>query len=425
MKFKVDKDKHSQAVITVTLEDKDLKGYREFAAKELAKTLDIKGFRKGHVPLDVVEENYGPEILIEFALEKKLSSIYQAALIENKVEAISQPDFKEVSKDPYVFEFTVAIKPEIDLKPLAKVKIKKIATKVTKKMVEEEINRQLNSAASFTKVDRESKKGDRIEIDFEGFDKDNNPIPNTKSAAHPLVLGDGMFIPGFEENCEKLKAGDKHEFQVTFPKDYHAKDLANAKVTFKITVNSVEEKSIPKLDEATIEKLSYKKQSKADYEKQVESRLLEKLESDNKKQEEEQLYDEFLKKLKFEISPLVVTDEMQILKQELGQNLQKQGLTMEQYEKMISEKQGKSVDETYQKQAEERARLKLIIDAIVKEKKLEVKDADVDSRLKQEVDKAPKEIKDHIEKYYRENPQAIAVLKNSILLDKLVAEYIS
>ncbi len=425
MKFKVDKDKHSQAVITVTLEDKDLKGYREFAAKELTKTLDIKGFRKGHVPLDVVEENYGPEILIEFALEKKLSSIYQAALIENKIEAISQPDFKEVSKDPYVFEFTVAIKPEIDLKPLAKVKIKKIATKVTKKMVEEEINRQLNSAANFTKVDRESKKGDRIEIDFEGFDKDNNPIPNTKSAAHPLVLGDGMFIPGFEENCEKLKAGDKHEFQVTFPKDYHAKDLANTKVTFKITVNSVEEKSIPKLDEATIEKLSYKKQSKEDYEKQVESRLLEKLESDNKKQEEEQLYDEFLKKLKFEISPLVVTDEMQILKQELGQNLEKQGLTMEQYEKMISEKQGKSVDETYQKQAEERARLKLIIDAIVKEKKLEVKDADVDSRLKQEVDKAPKEIKDHIEKYYRENPQAIAVLKNSILLDKLVAEYIS
>ena len=118
MKFKVDKDKHSQAVITVTLEDKDLKGYREFAAKELAKTLDIKGFRKGHVPLDVVEENYGPEILIEFALEKKLSSIYQAALIENKVEAISQPDFKEVSKDPYVFEFTVAIKPEIDLSSL-------------------------------------------------------------------------------------------------------------------------------------------------------------------------------------------------------------------------------------------------------------------------------------------------------------------
>ena len=116
---------------------------------------------------------------------------------------------------------------------------------------------------------------------------------------------------------------------------------------------------------------------------------------------------------------------MHILKQELAQNLQRQGLTLEQYEKMMADKEGKSIDETYTKQADERARLKLIIDAIVTAKKLEVTDADVDARLKQEVDKAPKEIKEHVEKYYRENAQALAVLKNSMLLDKLIAEYIS
>ena len=150
-----------------------------------------------------------------------------------------------------------------------------------------------------------------------------------------------------------------------------------------------------------------------------------KKESEAKKEVEEKLYDEFLKNLKFELSELVINDEMYILKQELAQNLQRQGLTLEQYEKMMSDKEGKSINETYKTQAEERAKLKLIIDAIVTAKKLEITDADVDAKLKQEVDKAPEEIKEHVEKYYRENAQALAVLKNSMLLDKLVAEYIS
>ena len=175
----------------------------------------------------------------------------------------------------------------------------------------------------------------------------------------------------------------------------------------------------------TIEKISYKKQSKADFEKEVETKLTTKKEQEIKKKQEEELYDQFLKNLKFNISDLMVADEMQILKQELAQNLQRQGLTLEQYEKMMSEKEGKSIDETYKTQAEERARLKMIIDAIVTTKKLEITDKDVDARLKEEVDKAPKEIKDHIEKYYRDNAQALAVLKNGMLLDKLVAEYIS
>ena len=425
MKFKKSNTKNSEIKVVVSFEDKEIQSFVEFGAKELGKTVDIKGFRKGHIPTSIIEEKYGKDLLLEFALEKKLNKIYQDVITENKISPLSQPNVEFTSKDPVEITFTVAVKPEIDLKPLDKVKIKKQTVKVTKKDVEEEISHMLIRVAQFDEVSRKAKKGDRVTIDFEGFDKDGKAIPNTKSENHPVVIGDKMFIPGFEENIEGLKKDDTHEFDVTFPKDYHAKELQSAKVTFKIKVNKVENKTIPELTEETIEKISYKKQSKADFEKEVETKLTAKQEQENKKKQEEELYDQFLKNLKFNISELMIADEMQILKQELAQNLQRQGLTLEQYEKMMSEKEGKSIDETYKTQAEERARLKMIIDAIVTEKKLEITDKDVDARLKEEVDKAPKEIKDHIEKYYRDNAQALAVLKNGMLLDKLVAEYIS
>jgi len=425
MKFKKSNTKSSEIKVVVSFDDKQIQSYTEYAAKELGKTIEMKGFRKGHVPTNIVEEQYGKDVLIEYALEKKLNNIYQEVLTENKIEPIAQPSVEFTSKDPVEITFVIAVKPEIDLKPLDKIKLKKTEAKVTKKEVDEEIGHMLSKAAKFEEVDRASKQGDRVSVDFEGFDKDGKSIPNTKSANHPIVIGDKMFIPGFEENLVGLKKDAEHEFEVTFPKDYHAKELADAKVTFKIKVNKIENKIEAQLDEETIEKISYKKQTKAEFEKEVKERLENKKESEAKKEVEEKLYDEFLKNLKFELSELVINDEMYILKQELAQNLQRQGLTLEQYEKMMSDKEGKSINETYKTQAEERAKLKLIIDAIVTAKKLEITDADVDAKLKQEVDKAPEEIKEHVEKYYRENAQALAVLKNSMLLDKLVAEYIS
>jgi len=425
MKFKKSNTKSSEIKVVVSFDDKQIQSYTEYAAKELGKTIEMKGFRKGHVPTNIVEEQYGKDVLIEYALEKKLNNIYQEVLTENKIEPIAQPSVEFTSKDPVEITFVIAVKPEIDLKPLDKIKLKKTEAKVTKKEVDEEIGHMLSKAAKFEEVDRASKQGDRVSVDFEGFDKDGKSIPNTKSANHPIVIGDKMFIPGFEENLVGLKKDAEHEFEVTFPKDYHAKELAAAKVTFKIKVNKIENKIEAQLDEETIEKISYKKQTKAEFEKEVKERLENKKESEAKKEVEEKLYDEFLKNLKFELSELVINDEMYILKQELAQNLQRQGLTLEQYEKMMSDKEGKSINETYKTQAEERAKLKLIIDAIVTAKKLEITDADVDAKLKQEVDKAPEEIKEHVEKYYRENAQALAVLKNSMLLDKLVAEYIS
>jgi trigger factor len=425
MKFKKSNTKSSEIKVVVSFDDKQIQSYTEYAAKELGKTIEMKGFRKGHVPTNIVEEQYGKDVLVEYALEKKLNNIYQEVLTENKIEPIAQPSVEFTSKDPVEITFVIAVKPEIDLKPLDKIKLKKTEAKVTKKEVDEEIGHMLSKAAKFEEVDRASKQGDRVSVDFEGFDKDGKSIPNTKSANHPIVIGDKMFIPGFEENLVGLKKDAEHEFEVTFPKDYHAKELADAKVTFKIKVNKIENKIEAQLDEETIEKISYKKQTKAEFEKEVKERLENKKESEAKKEVEEKLYDEFLKNLKFELSELVINDEMYILKQELAQNLQRQGLTLEQYEKMMSDKEGKSINETYKTQAEERAKLKLIIDAIVTAKKLEITDADVDAKLKQEVDKAPEEIKEHVEKYYRENAQALAVLKNSMLLDKLVAEYIS
>lgn len=423
--MKIEKNLTAKAEIElkVTLDDKEIESYLDHAAKEFAKNVQIKGFRKGHVPRNIIEENYGKDILIDVMLDLKLSNIYQKALEQEKIIPISSPKVDILDKEKMIIQFTTASKPEVDTKGLDKVKVKKDEKKVAKKDLDLELENMLLRFAEIKEVERKSKNKDEVVINFEGFDEKGEAINNTKGENYPLKLGSNSFIPGFEDGLVGSKKGDKKDLDLEFPKDYHAEDLKGKKVTFKVEVLKVNETTLPELNEELIEKISHKKQSKEEFLKDLENRLQERNSQQSKTKAEEELYSKFLEKAKVTVSDLMIKDEESQFSRELEQNAQRMQMPFDNYKEILASKEGKSFEEFVTKQATERVQLRAIIQTLMQEHKIEVVDKDLEAEIAKKSKEAPKEIQDQVKEYYNSNPQAKEVLRNQMKLDALLAKF--
>jgi len=423
MKIQKSTTKESEILLTVSLEDSEVKTYLDKASKELSKQVSIKGFRKGHVPADVLEQHYGKDILTDFMYDQNLSEIYQKALIDQKIHPLSSPSVEIKDRENHVIEFKFATTPEIDTKACKDIKITVKTEKVSKKDVEQEIQNNLQRFQEVKEVERKAKDSDEVVINFEGFDKDNNPVQNTKGENYPLKLGSNSFIPGFEEGLVGTKKGDKKDLPLEFPKDYHAKELQGAKITFKVEVLKVNEIQLPELNEELVEKISHKKQTVEEFEKDVTERLKNRAESKSKAEAEDKLYSEFLKKAKLTISPLMIKDEESQLQKELEQNAQRMHMPFESYKQALETKEGKTFEEFLKAQSEDRVKLRFIIQELMKEHKIDVKDEELDKEINEKAAEAPKEIQEQVKEYYNSNAQAKEVLRNTIKLERLLKNY--
>jgi len=423
--MKIEKNLTAKAEIElkVTLDSKEIESYLDHAAKEFAKNVQIKGFRKGHVPRNIIEQNYGKEILVDVMLDLKLSDIYQKALVQEKITPISSPKVDILDREKLTIQFTTASEPQVETKDLAKVKVKLEDKKVAKKDVDLELENMLLRFAEVKEVERKSKNKDEVVINFEGFDEKNKAINNTKGENYPLKLGSNSFIPGFEEGLVGTKKGDKKDLELEFPKDYHAKDLQGKKVTFKVEVLKVNETTLPELNEEMIEKISHKKQSKEDFLKDLEKRIQERNTQQAKAKAEEELYSKFLEKAKVTVSELMIKDEEGQLTRELQQNAQRMQMPFDSYKEILASKEGKSFEEFLSKQATERVQLRAIIQSLMVEHKIEVLDKDLDAEIAKKSSEAPKEIQDQVKEYYNSNPQAKDVLRNQMKLDALLSKF--
>lgn len=260
MTSKVTKLKNSRVKIEVKANAADLAHAAEHALHHIAEQVTIKGFRQGKAPLPMVVQQAGkgrilsdlvdhalPEILAEVAEKEKLNIIEAPHYtLEKLCELNDDGSLKEETTLEFTAEADVA--PEVVVGDYDKIKIKAQDVKpVTDKDVDEVLNQLRERGAHYHKVDRAAKKGDRVEIDFTGK---RNGIPEERmtSKHHPVLIGSNTMIQGFEDELIGKKAGDTHTFEITFPKDYHAKDLAGEKVVFDITVHQVDEKHLPEVD---------------------------------------------------------------------------------------------------------------------------------------------------------------------------------
>lgn len=377
METKVDKLPKSHIKMSVTLSPDELKKYYAKAYEKVGLTLKIDGFRPGKAPKELVEASAGQARLIQEIVDLALEENYPKALAENNLLPVDQPKlsisgFPTLAGDSeltYTVEFDNLPSPKLD--DYSKLTVKKVKAETAKdKDVEKVIEHLKKQKSTFKEASRPSKMGDRVEINFEGSVK-GVLKEGMSSKNHPLVLGEKVMIPGFEEELVGLKKDDKKTFKIKFPKDYHASDLVGEEAVFNIEVVDVKEIVLPEIDNSfavTFGHKDMKTMSQA-----IKSSLQKEMEDKARQDGEVAAIDKVLPKLKVEVPESLVEQEVDRMISTFRQQVESQGLGFDRY--LVSIKKDlESLRKEMLSQAEKNVRVGFLLGEIIKEQKFDPKD---------------------------------------------------
>ena len=242
----------SKGTLTFEIDVDTIKKGLDEAFVETKKKITVPGFRKGRVPRQIFDQMYGEESLYQDALNKVLPQAYSDAVKEAGIEPVAQPqiNIKSMDKDqPWVLTASVDVKPEVKLGDYKGMEVPKQDTTVSDADVDAELEKKRQQQAELVlKEDKPAEKGDTVVIDYEGS-IDGKKFDGGSADNYSLELGSGSFIPGFEDQLIGHNTDDDVDVKVTFPEDYHAKDLAGKEAIFKVKVHEIKEKQLPELDD--------------------------------------------------------------------------------------------------------------------------------------------------------------------------------
>ncbi len=379
----------SEIEVKFSVEWEEWKDQVDPAVKTLAQSIKVEGFRPGKAPRNIVEQKVGLETILQEAADRTINKQWGEALHTEKIEAIGHPK-AEITKiaEGNALEFTIvsAVMPTITLKGDWKKKVsakngeekKKSPEAVKEKDVDEEIQKIANSRAQLVTVSREAKKGDSVRLDF-SVESEGKEVEGGSAQDHALVLGSGVFIPGFEEQIEGMKEGEEKTFELPFPKEYHNKDLAGKLAKFSVKLRVVQERKVPVVDDAFVESLGKFKtleELKKSIREGMEKERADKREEDRKSA----LADVLLDSLVTELPDILVEEETISMLREFEGQLTMMGMTMEKYlehlKKTIAE-----VKKEWEPQAQKRLLLTLGLLHVAKEEGVDVSNEEVEEEM--------------------------------------------
>jgi len=417
MDYTVKKLPKSEVELTITVSDEKLETYKKKASEEVSKDVKIPGFRPGHVPADVLSQHVDKKYILARAQELAVQHAYADAVIKEKLQVVSRPKIHIEKDNPFTFKAVVAILPEVVIKNYKSIKIDKKPVKVEQKEIDEVLDDFKKYTTTYKDVDRAAKKDDRVELDFEGFDHEGKALSNTKSENHPVIIGMGSLVPGFEDNLIGLKKDDKKEFDLVFPKDYHKKDFQEKKVKFRVHMKAVKEPVTPEMTEELIEKMTGKKESLADFKKTIEKNVLARKETEATHDRENKYIEELIKKAKIEIPDSLIDEETEYMIEDMKADVQDKGMEFNKYLEQAKTTEDE-LKKKFRSEAEKRLKIRLSLQHLIAEEKLEVSDAE----LKEEFDRMkamyPQHEKAHLEEEFHHD-HFKSQLKSRILLKKL------
>lgn len=388
MDIKVKKLPKAEVEINVTFTEDEFKSDIDSAAKVLSKEVKIDGFRPGSVPYDVLVNHVGKDMIVNQALDTAIPRILIEVIKKEKLEVIARPKVDILSKDPVTLKVIAPVYPEIKIDGYNKVKVKAKEIKIDDKDVDEALKTVQKQFITWKQVLRGVKKGDKVELDFDGFDEGGAPLEGTQSKNHPLIIGEKMMVPGFEDNLIGMKTGDEKDFNLTFPKDYHKKSFQNKKVKFHVKINKIEEPELPEVNEEFIKKVSGKDTPIDEFRKNVKADLKEYKRSEEKKNNEQQLLEKFFEKIKTEFSDLLVNEEVEYMLQDMKHDMSHKGLSFDQY-LQYTKKTEEDIRKDMAKEAVKRLTLRFGLNEIMQKEKIEVSDKEIEERIKSIPDLKP------------------------------------
>lgn len=361
--------------IKVEITGKDWEKKLDETFKKIIKKVKIDGFRPGKAPRNIYEQKYGKQSIVVEAVDSCMNEAYVKALKEFKGEPIMQPTvgIEKADETGVIYVFTFTTKPEIKINKYTNLGVKKDSVKVTKKDVDNEIEKMRKEYADLTVKDGKAENGDTVIIDFEGFDGDK-AFEGGKAENYALELGSNSFIPGFEEALIGVKKGDKKDVNVTFPKDYHAEELKGKPVVFKVLVHEVKTKVYPELDEDFFLDLGLEDvKTKEDLEKKVKETMTEQREYEAENKYVDELFEALLKETSVEVPHELIHEELDRMVEQYAERLKMQGITLEQFYKFTNSSE-EALKAQMHEEAEKRVKLRFAIDEIIELEKIDATD---------------------------------------------------
>ncbi len=386
--------------VLITIEGDEWKSFLDKAFNKAVKEVKIDGFRKGKVPKSVFEKKYGKQAVIPDATELAVDEAYKRALDEYKGDVIMQPQvaIEKVDNDSITYKFIFTSKPEIKIKKYTDLGVKKDEVKVTKKDVEEEIEKIKKEYADLAVKDGAIENGDTAIIDYEGFDGDK-AFEGGKAENYALEIGSNTFIPGFEDALIGLKAGDKKDVNISFPKDYHAEELKGKPVTFKVLVHEVKNKVYPVLDEDFFLDLGLEDVKNVDdFKKTIEDSLKEQREYEAENKYVDELFEALLKQTTVDVPHELVHEELHRMIHEYEERLQMQGITLEQFYKFTNSSR-EQLEANMHGEAEKRVTLRFAIEEIIAKEKIEASDEEANKKAEENAKKHGMEKDEYIKAF--------------------------
>lgn len=382
MSLQVEKLEKNMAKLTVEVPAEEVEAALQNAYLKNRKQISVPGFRKGKVPRQMIEKMYGPEVFYDDAANALIQKAYPQAADECELEIVSRPavDIVQLEKGkPFIFTAEVAVKPEVTLGQYKGIEVEKADTTATDEEVAAELDKEREAnSRTITVEDRAVQDGDMTVIDFEGF-VDGEAFEGGKGTDYPLTIGSGAFIPGFEEKLVGAEIGKEVEVDVTFPEEYHAKELAGKPAVFKCTVKEIKVKELPELDDDFAQDVSdfdTLEEYKADVRKKVE----EKKAADAKAKKEDAVIEKIIEGAAMEIPDAMVETQAERMVDEFAQRLQMQGLTMEQYLQFTGGNVQALVEQS-KPQALKRIQSRLVLEAVAAAENLTASDEELDAEL--------------------------------------------
>lgn len=380
---KWEKKEGNEGILTITVSAERFDEALDQAFKKVVKDVTLPGFRKGKVPRHIFEKRFGIEALYQDAVDIILPDAYAEAVEQTEIFPVDQPkiDIEEIEKGKdLVFVCEVTVKPEVKLGEYKGIEYEEETIEVTEEEVDEELKRlQERHAELVLKEEGKVEEGNTVVIDFEGF-IDDEPFEGGKGENYSLEIGSGHFIPGFEEQLIGKEAGEEVEVNVTFPEDYHAKDLAGKDAVFKVKIHEIKEKQVPELDDEFAKDVDDEVETLAELREKKEKEIRERKQREYENKIRETIIEKVTENAEIDIPEAMINTELDNMLREFEQTVQMQGMTMDMYYEMSGQDEEK-LREHMKEDAEKRVKTNLTLEAIFEAENLEVSEEAIDEEI--------------------------------------------
>lgn len=382
MSAQVERLEHNMVKVTIEIAAEEFGKAITRAYNKNKKNISIPGFRKGHVPQQLVEKMYGAGVFYEDAANDIINSTYGEEAKSTGLEFVSRPEFDvtqiEKGKD-FIYTATVAVRPEVTLGEYKGLEVKKRVAEVTESEVDDEIRKEQEKNARMIDIDdRGVEKGDTVNLDYSGS-VDGEKFDGGTASGQTLVIGSNAFIPGFEDQLIGVLTGEECKVYVKFPEEYHSTDLAGKDAVFECKVNKIQKKELPELNDDFAQDVS-EFDTMEEYRNDVREKLLDRKSAQVKSEKENEAVDKLIEISEMDIPEAMINSQAAQMYQEFAQRLQSQGIPVDMYFQYQGSTPEKALEDM-KPQAKKQIETRLVLEEVAKAAGIEITDEKVDQEI--------------------------------------------